>query len=219
MRPRPIRQRAPLRALCIALVLLGPVATQAGMYRCVDAQGRLRFVDSPHACPGARPHALEDRLVQQPAASASAVEAERAIALAPLLLGAGEVAPVWELVEEAPAHPERDADLVAWGVVAQRTRHYTRDVASEAQVCSIELWGFASLEQARSAAAGFTFPGWEFHREGRVLVMTRGLRQPRQGSPHRGVFADCRALAARVHARAAAAAGLSPAAPDPKSGR
>jgi hypothetical protein len=119
--------------------------------------------------------------------------------VAPADLGRG-----WEIVREAPGAPESDPDLVAWGVRSQHARHYTRHRDGTVEVCSVEIWGFASVAQARAAQAGFAYPGWQFDREGALLLMSRGLRMAPGQPPRRGVFAACARIGARVRANVAA---------------
>jgi len=109
----------------------------------------------------------------------------------------------WEVVREAPGVPASDPDLVAWGVRSQNARHYTRHRDGRVEVCSIEIWGFASVGQARAAQAGFAYPGWRFEREGALLLMSRGLRMAPGQPPRRGVSADCARIGARVRANVA----------------
>jgi len=190
--------------LVLALWLGGTGSVAADVFRCVDAEGTLRFVDTPHACTRAVPHRLERRLERAagtPAAPAAAAGIASARDLTGLLLDPSEAGDGWEVVEEVPGQPSRDPDLVRWGVRAQQARHYTRDVGGVAEVCSIELWRFASREQAEAARKGFSYPDWQIDRSREILVMVRGLRRPRQGAPQRGVFPACETLGGRVRAR------------------
>jgi hypothetical protein len=204
--PQGVRRRVPL-VLC-ALLAAGATGAGAELYRCEAADGSPYFAGSPHACRGAVRHPLRHRIqrAEAPAPPAAPTGAPvRARDLAPLLLGVAEVRPGWEVVREAPVDPSGDPDLVRWGVSAQRARHYTRDLAGTTEVCSIELWSFATTEQAAAAAAGFSYPGWRIAREGEILLMVRGVRRPPGGAPERGVFAACEVLAERTRARLAAA--------------
>jgi hypothetical protein len=119
------------------------------------------------------------------------------------LLNAGAVGVEWDIVEEAVVDAAGDPDLVEWGVRAQRTRHYTRRSSAGEQVCSIELWVFASAGQAGLAHASFAYPDWQILREGPLLVMTRSLTRAPGVPPRRALFADCEALGERTRARAA----------------
>jgi hypothetical protein len=143
------------------------------------------------------PHVLAAAAAGLLAASAAA-DSERA------LLSQREVGAGFEVVLEAPVDPAADPDLRGWGVREKHVRHYTRDLRGAVEVCSIEVWAFASVDQASAAEAGFAYPGWQIAREGELLVMAHGLIRPRTGSPRRGVFEACGAIAARIRERAAA---------------
>jgi hypothetical protein len=105
-------------------------------------------------------------------------------------------------LEEVPVDPSGDATLRDWGVRAQRARHYTRDGRAGIQVCSVEAWEFESEPQARAALAGFQYPDWEILQRGSVMLMARGLTQPRDAPGQRGVFPECRAILERAADRA-----------------
>jgi len=129
------------------------------------------------------------------AAAAGAAGAEEA------LFGAAEAGPGWSVVDEAPEDASADPDLRRWGVRERRARHYTREASGAIQVCSIEVWTFGQDAQARAAHAGFAYPEWRIEREGRVLVMLRGLVMARGRPPQRGVFPACGSLGERVRSR------------------
>lgn len=119
------------------------------------------------------------------------------------LLRQSELRAGWEVLREAPADPASDADLRGWGVTEQVARHYTRALPpGRAEVCSVEIWAFASEAQAEAAHAGFQYPDWQIDRAGRWLVMVRGLVLVRGTTPRRGVFPECGAIGRRVRARA-----------------
>lgn len=107
----------------------------------------------------------------------------------------------WDVLNEAPVDPSSDPDLVEWGVRALHARHYSRDWRGVIQVCSVEIWEFASESQAVAAAGGFSFPDWQIDRVGQALVMVHGLLRPRDAPPLRGVFAECDAIGARIRDR------------------
>lgn len=130
------------------------------------------------------------------AAASAAADAEG------VLLEARELSAGWEVVREAPSDPSRDPDLRGWGVREQHVRHYTRDLRGRAQVCSVEVWAFASIAQATAAAEGFSYPDWEISRAGSLLVMARGVVLVRGRRPSRGVFPECGLLVSRIVARA-----------------
>jgi len=113
-------------------------------------------------------------------------------------IGAG-----WEVTREAPGEPARDPDLVGWGVRAQQARHYSRHSRGVVEVCSVEIWEFASVGQARAAEAGFVYPDWHFARAGSLLLMSRSLVQARGRAPQRSLSADCVRIGERIRARAA----------------
>lgn len=121
----------------------------------------------------------------------------------------GELRGGWEVLREAPSDPASDPDLVAWGVRDQRVRHYTRDHRRRVEVCSVEIWDFASEPQAAAAESGFEYPGWQIRRAGERLVMVRGLVLTPEGAARRGVFPECGSLGGRIldRVRRAAPAG------------
>jgi len=136
--------------------------------------------------------------------SGPAAAAEPRIDLDGMLPARHELAGVWDVVDEVTPSVSADPDLVRWGVRAQRARHYTRATAHDQRVCSIEIWRFESAGRAQAALDGFAAPAWHFERVGPLLIMTRGLVNETAGAARRGVFPDCRSLAARVRERAAA---------------
>jgi len=198
--------------LCAALAWLGlsPAPALAEIYQCVDDAGRVTYVNDRSACPDAKPHALEGHVDRVPSASGrveAAVPDPAAIStpekrLEWALLSERDVRPNWEVVEEMPEDPTRDADLVEWGVVAQRTRHYTRQSGGASQVCSIELWAFENTARARLAEQNFAFPDWRIDRRGDTLVMLRAVTV-RQDQTDRTIYPDCEKLGVSVRARAA----------------
>jgi hypothetical protein len=119
-------------------------------------------------------------------------------------LSAAALGPGWEVVREEPSAPEHDPDLVGWGVRSQHARHYTRHRDGNVEVCSVEIWGFGSVEQARAAEQGFAYPGWRFEREGALLLMSRGIRMAPGQAPRRGVSLDCARIGDRIRANVAA---------------
>ncbi len=189
-------------ALLLLAILAGAGPAAAGVFRCVRPDGSIRFADSPHACgeDEAEAHTPPDRLVRAPAAPVQATEVGPE--LDGLWLSAAEAGSGWEVVRELPGDPSRDPDLVAWGVRAQDTRHYSRHAGGSSQVCSVEIWAFHDAARARAAHEGFAYPNWEIHREGALLVMLRAVTLAPGQAPHRSVFADCRRLGERIRARA-----------------
>jgi len=166
-------------------------------------------VDDPSACSGAKAHQPKGVVQQQaqtaapaPPASAGAPRgAASAASLDAAFLSETDVAGRWEIVNEAPEDPSQDPDLVRWGVVAKRARHYTRDEQGVVRVCSVELWGFSGEGHARLGKSRISYPDWHFERHGSVILMLRGLSKPRGGKGMRGVFPDCRRLGEYIAAR------------------
>ena len=118
------------------------------------------------------------------------------------LLGSRELRGGWEVVGEAPVDPSSDPDLVAWGVREQNVRHYTRNLHGRTQVCSVEIWRFASEAQATAAETGFQYPNWQIRRAGDSLIMVRGLVLQPGVAPKREVFRECDSIGARILDRA-----------------
>jgi hypothetical protein len=138
------------------------------------------------------------------AAAAALLAASAAADSEHALLSQREVGAGFEVVLEAPVDPTADPDLREWGVREKHVRHYTRDLRGAVEVCSVEVWAFASVAQASAAEAGFAYPDWQISRAGSRLVMAHGLVRPRTGRPRRGMFAACDAIAERIRERAAA---------------
>ena len=210
-----VRALLPLLFLAIALA---PGSSGAEVYRCDEADGSVRFVDSLHACPNGRIHEPEGRVQrltasERPRTGESgrtppariAPIAVSGIASEDVLLPRPDVSAEWDVVDEMPEDAARDPDLVAWGVREKRARHYTRVSGDAVQVCSIEVWIFRDADRARRAQQEFAYPDWHFAREAAVLIAVHGLTRPRGGTPTRGVFSACGELEARTRARAEAA--------------
>jgi len=128
-----------LLPLCLLATALATGPSGAEIYRCDEANGSVLFVDSPHACPNARPHEPEGRVQRVPASDRPrsrgdgntppariAPIAAPGIAPEDVLLARADLSAEWDIVEEMPEDPARDPDLMAWGVRATRARHYTR---------------------------------------------------------------------------------------------
>ncbi|MDJ0851793.1 MAG: hypothetical protein QNK04_25730 [Myxococcota bacterium] len=194
--------------LCALALASG--AARAEIYRCVAADGSVRFVGDAQACPGAAPHTPADRVQriaprddgQEPAAPSPAGAPHQPPRLSDLFPPASALPGRWDVVKEAPEDPSQDPDLVSWGVRAKETRHYTWYGQQGIRVCSAELWGFASEAQAKLAEQNFSYPGWTFTREGSLLIMLRGVSRARGERGHRGVFPECAAVGERIAARA-----------------
>ena len=213
-----------LLLLWLACLLALAGAAPADIYRCEEPDGSVSFADDPRHCPGARRLRLGPR-EQEPSgqeggalapppgstqgeAGAEGVQPEKRpgpdLRLDEILLPAAGVAGRWEVVDEAVTDPANDPDLIRWGVLAQRVRHYTRSDDAGVRVCSIEIWGFEDARRARLAHENIRYPGWHFDRQEHLLVMLHAVTFPRDGPPRSGVFAECRRLGARTSARAAA---------------
>ncbi len=182
----------------------------AEIFKCVDASGNVTFVNQSSACPDAKPHTLKGRVDHAPSAATRA-EKERPDSdeisspeqrLQWALPDQSDVSFNWEIVEETPTDPTQDADLVEWGVVAQRTRHYTRKSNGASQVCSVELWAFENDARARLAQENFEFPNWRIDRKGDTLVMLRAVTI-RNETTQRTIYPDCEKLGEIARARAA----------------
>ena len=200
------------RAHFIALASIALFAEPAisEIFKCVDASGNVTFVNARSACPDAKPHTLKGRVDHAPSSAARAEQEEpdpRDLSspeqrLEWALVDQGDVGFDWEIVNEVPEDPREDADLVEWGVVAKRARHYTRQSGSASQVCSAELWAFENDARARLAHQNFEFPDWQIDRRGDTLVMLRAVTI-QGGNTDRTIFPDCEKLGKVVRARAA----------------
>lgn len=186
-------------------LVLAAVATLAAtpalcldVFQCVDEHGALRFVDRREACDGAKPYefrgAIDRSAESGPDPSGADVPASlgsQGRDLEGLLLSARQVGPGWEVVAEAPIDVAADEDFRSWGVRDQLARHYTRGGGGLIQVCSIEIWSFKSINDARVAARNISYPTWQIDREDDMLVMIHGVSKSRAGSPQLGVFPAC----------------------------
>ena len=92
--------------------------------------------------------------------------------------------------------------MVEWGVSAQRARHYTRHPSGVVQVCSVEIWAFKSIGQARAAEENFSYPELQIVREGSLLLIIRAVTIERGQNEERSVFPDCRDLGEQARLRA-----------------
>jgi hypothetical protein len=200
------------RTLLIALASIALFAEPAisEIFKCVDASGNVTFANDRSACPDAKPHPLKGRVERAPSSVTRAEEATPDLAensspaqrLEWALPEERDVRPGWEVVNEMPEDPSKDPDLVEWGVVAKRARHYTRKSGSASQVCSVELWAFENDARARLAHQNFEFPDWRIDRKGDTLVMLRAVTV-RGDTTERTIFPDCEKLGKIVLARAA----------------
>jgi hypothetical protein len=202
----------PMRHAAAWLMLLACAPASAEIYRCIAADGSVRFAGDAGACPDAERHepggALQrvaperdtppaSRDATSPAAVFTSLEE-----LFPPARAAGSSG-IWEVVKEAPEGPATDPDLREWGVREKRVRHYThRDATGRVRVCSVELWAFADEERARVAEQQLSYPNWRFERRGAVIVMLHGVSRERGQRASHAVFAECTRLGARIAARA-----------------
>ena len=199
---------APFIALASIALFAEPVFSE--VFECVDASGNVTFVNDRSACPEAKPHTLKGRIEHVPSSGtrAEAATPDPGEISSPVqrlewaLIEERDVRPGWEVVNEVPEDPTKDADLVEWGVVAKRTRHYTRKSGSASQVCSVELWAFENDARARLAHQNFEFPDWRIDRKGDTLVMLRAVTL-RGDTAERTIYPDCEKLGKIVRARAA----------------
>jgi hypothetical protein len=200
------------RTLFIALASIALSAEPAisEIFKCVDASGNVTYANDRSACPDAKPHPLKGRVDRVPSSVTRAEEATPDLAeisspeqrLEWALLEERDVRPGWEVVNEMSEDPSKDPDLVEWGVVAKRARHYTRKSGSASQVCSVELWAFENDARARLAHQNFEFPDWRIDRKGDTLVMLRAVTV-RSDTTERTIYPDCEKLGKIVRARAA----------------
>jgi hypothetical protein len=210
MKRAPFTARASISLfIAFASIALFAAPAIAEIFKCVDASGDVTFVNQRSACPDAKPHALKGRVDHAPSAATRAEEEQpdpREISspeqrLQWALPDQSDVSFNWEIVEEMPTDPTQDADLVEWGVVAQRTRHYTRTSNGAPQVCSVELWAFKNEARARLAQENFKFPNWRIDRSGDTLVMLRALTSRKEVDDHT-IYPDCEKLGKIARARA-----------------
>jgi len=200
------------RATCIALASIALFTEPAisEIFKCVDASGGVTYVNDPNACPDAEPYDLKGNLNRAPSSASRAREEkpDSRATLSPVqrlewaLLDERNIYPGWEIVNETPEDPSQDVDLVEWGVIAKRARHYTRSEDGASQVCSVELWAFENEARARLAKQNFEFPDWRIDRQGDTLVMLRAVTL-RGDLAKRTIFPDCEKLGNIVRTRAA----------------
>lgn len=133
----------------------------------------------------------------------SCAECRHAEPLEALFVEARALGPGWETLGEAPTDPQGDAELRDAGVRTVQTLHYTRERPGGSEVCSVEIWSFASPAQARSARAGMArdgMPGdaragWRLEVRGNLLVMLRGVALQRDQKLRPGLLPACHRLA------------------------
>ena len=126
--------------------------------------------------------------------------------VAPRALGPG-----WESVAEAPADPQQDADLRTAGVQATHTLHYTHAVHGGSEVCSAEIWRFASPAQARAAEPDLQRDGWRVAVHGNLIAMLHGVSLRLGETLQPGLVPACRRLGELLDENARAALRPAPA--------
>jgi len=122
--------------------------------------------------------------------------------LAALFVPPRELGVDWDSVRETPSDPPDDPELRAAGVRATHSLHYTRPRPGGSEVCSLEIWGFATAEAARRAQAGIEQPAWRFALRGNLLMMSRGVTFSRADGFRPGLLPECHRLADLAEARA-----------------
>lgn len=122
--------------------------------------------------------------------------------LAALFVPARELGADWEHVRESPVDPAQDPDLDAAGVRSTHSLHYTRPRRGGAEVCSLEIWGFATAAAARRARTQVGFPGWRIALRGNLLMMLHGVEFSLEQGFHPGLLPECHHLADLTEARA-----------------
>ena len=108
----------------------------------------------------------------------------------------------WDSVRETPTDPGEDPDLHASGVLATHSLHYTRAEHGRSEVCSLEIWGFATGAAARRALTEISQPAWRLALRGNLLMMLRGVTFSRAEGFHPGLLPECHRLADLTEARA-----------------
>ncbi|MBW2577980.1 MAG: DUF4124 domain-containing protein [Deltaproteobacteria bacterium] len=200
-------KRATFIALASIALFTKPAISE--IFKCVDASGGVTYVNDPSICPDAEPHDVKGHVNRSPSSASRAREEkpDSDAALSPVerlewaLLDKRNIYPGWEIVNETPEDPSQDVDLVEWGVIAQRARHYTRNSDGASQVCTVELWAFENEARARLAEQNFEFPDWKIDRQGDMLVMLRAVTL-RGSLAKRTIFPDCEKLGNIVRTRA-----------------
>jgi hypothetical protein len=118
----------------------------------------------------------------------------------------------WESVRESPADPGDDPELRAAAVIATKSLHYTRAQPGGSEVCSLEIWAFASDAAARRAQEAFRQPRWRFDLRGNLLLMSRGVSFTREHGFRPGLLPACHRLADLAEAAARERLGCAEAA-------
>ena len=108
----------------------------------------------------------------------------------------------WEVVADRPEIP--DPEEHALGLRASAARHYTRSRSRVSEVCTVEVWSFASRAQAERARAEVAQPTWWGRAAGAQLVLAHGVRLERGQGSRDDLTPECAALGEAAHARAQA---------------
>ena len=125
--------------------------------------------------------------------------------LSALFVAPGAIAPGWESVAEAPVDPQADPDLRVAGVQASHSLHYTHAVHGGSEVCSAEIWRFASPAQARAAEPDLRRDGWRVAAHGNLVVMLHGVSLRLGERLRPGLLPACRRLGELLDENARAA--------------
>lgn len=118
----------------------------------------------------------------------------------------------WESVREAPSDPSDDPALRAVGVRATHSLHYARALPGGSEVCSLEIWLFATAGAARRVRDGIERPGWRYALRGNLLMMSRGVSLDRARGFRPGLLQECHRLVDLTEALARDRLGCSDAA-------
>ena len=122
--------------------------------------------------------------------------------LTALFIAPQELGLEWDSVRETPSDPAEDPDLHASGVLATHSLHYTRAQHGRSEVCSLDIWGFASGAAARRALAEIDQPAWRLALRGNLLMMSRGVTFSRAEGFHPGLLPECHRLVDLTEVRA-----------------
>lgn len=115
--------------------------------------------------------------------------------LSALFVAPRELGVDWDGVRESPAPAAEDPELREAQVRATQSLHYTRPLPDASQVCSLEIWSFASGAAARSALPALGRPGWRLDAVGNLVLMTRGVSLERASGFRPGLLPECVRLA------------------------
>jgi hypothetical protein len=87
-------------------------------------------------------------------------------------------------------------------VRATHSLHYTRPRPGGSEVCSLEIWSFASPAAARRTRAQVGYPGWRITLRGNLLLMLHGVEFSNGSGFRPGLLPECHRLADLTEARA-----------------